>query len=87
MSALDATMTGVDDTWTWIDGIERMPAFLEEIRATRPDLVYTWGTSVTLGAVGAHDGIVQGRHITDIPVVFTLVRSSGLAKDSSAGGS
>lgn len=52
---------------------QRMPAFLEEIRATRPDLVYTWGTSVTLGAVGAHDGIVQGRHITDIPVVFTLV--------------
>jgi putative ABC transport system substrate-binding protein len=30
----------------------RMPGFIEEIRATRPDLIYTWGTSVTLGVVG-----------------------------------
>lgn len=51
----------------------RLPAFLDEIRATRPDLVYTWGTSVTLGVVGPHDGVVEGRHITDLPVVFTLV--------------
>lgn len=52
---------------------KRMPGFLEEIRALHPDLVYTWGTSVTLGAVGPYDGIVKGQHITDIPVVFTLV--------------
>ncbi len=51
----------------------RMPGFLDEIRSSRPDLVYTWGTSVTLGVVGPYDGVVQGRHITDIPVVFTLV--------------
>ena len=50
----------------------RMPGFLDEIRATRPDLVYTWGTSVTLGVVGPHDA-VQAQHISDIPVVFTLV--------------
>ena len=30
----------------------KMPGFIEEIRQTRPDLVYTWGTSVTLGVVG-----------------------------------
>jgi putative ABC transport system substrate-binding protein len=58
----------------------RMPAFLDEIRATRPDLIYTWGTSVTLGVVGPYDAVVPGQHITDIPVVFTLVASPALAK-------
>lgn len=58
----------------------RMPGFLAEIRATRPDLVYTWGTSVTLGVAGPHDAVVPGRHITDIPVVFTLVAAPRLAK-------
>jgi len=58
----------------------RMPGFLEEIRATKPDLIYAWGTSVTLGVVGPYDGIVKGQHITDIPVVFTLVAAPTLAK-------
>ncbi|HXN15355.1 MAG TPA: ABC transporter substrate-binding protein [Usitatibacter sp.] len=58
----------------------RMPGFLEEIRRTRPDLVYTWGTSVTLGVVGAYDDYDSQRHITDIPVVFTLVAAPVLAK-------
>jgi len=58
----------------------RMPGFLDEIRATRPDLVYTWGTSVTLGVVGPHDAVNPSQHITDIPVVFTLVASPTLAK-------
>ncbi len=58
----------------------RMPGFLEEIRATRPDLIYTWGTSVTLGVVGPYDGVVSGHHIVDTPVVFTLVAGPVLAK-------
>jgi putative ABC transport system substrate-binding protein len=58
----------------------RMAGFLDEIRATRPELVYTWGTSVTLGVIGAFDGINPSQHITDIPVVFTLVASPTLAK-------
>lgn len=58
----------------------RMAGFLEEIRATRPDLIYTWGTSVTLGVAGPYDGVVRGQHITDIPVVFTLVAGPVLAK-------
>ncbi len=57
----------------------RMQGFLDEIRATRPDLVYTWGTSVTLGVLGPYDAILP-QHITDIPVVFTLVASPTLAK-------
>jgi putative ABC transport system substrate-binding protein len=58
----------------------RMPGFLEEIRRTKPDLVYTWGTSVTLGVVGTFDNIDPQVHIQDIPVVFTLVAAPVLAK-------
>jgi putative ABC transport system substrate-binding protein len=58
----------------------RMPGFIEEIRRTRPDLVYTWGTSVTLGAIGTYDAVDPAIHITDIPVVFTLVAAPVLAK-------
>jgi len=58
----------------------RMPGFLEEIRRTRPDLVYTWGTSVTLGVVGPHDQPDRARNIGDIPVVFTLVAAPVQAK-------
>ena len=58
----------------------RMPGFIEEIRRTKPDLVYTWGTSVTLGVVGTYDNFDPQVHITDIPVVFTLVAAPVLAK-------
>jgi putative tryptophan/tyrosine transport system substrate-binding protein len=58
----------------------RMPGFLEEIRRTKPDMVYTWGTSVTLGVVGTYDQVDPQVHITDIPVVFTLVAAPVLAK-------
>ena len=58
----------------------RMPAFIEEIRATKPDIIYTWGTSVTLGVLGPYDAVDPAKHITDIPVVFTLVASPTLAK-------
>lgn len=59
---------------------DRLPALIQEIRATRPDLVYTWGTSVTLGIAGPHDAIDPSRHITDIPVIFTMVAAPVLAK-------
>ena len=58
----------------------RMPGFLEEIKRTRPDMIYTWGTSVTLGVVGTYDAYDPSTHITDIPVVFTLVAAPVLAK-------
>lgn len=57
----------------------RLPGFIDEIRSTRPDLIYTWGTSVTLGVVGPHNAANRSKYITDIPVVFTLVASPVLA--------
>ena len=58
----------------------RMPGFIDEIRRTKPDLIYTWGTSVTLGVVGTYDQVDPTQNITDIPVVFTLVAAPVLAK-------
>jgi putative tryptophan/tyrosine transport system substrate-binding protein len=58
----------------------RLPGIVEEIRAAKPDLIYAWGTSVTLGITGPHDAVVPAQHITDIPVVFTLVAAPTLAK-------
>jgi putative tryptophan/tyrosine transport system substrate-binding protein len=71
----------VDITWRDLNlDPTRLPGFIAEIRATKPDLVYTWGTSVTLGVVGTYDAVDPARHITDIPVVFTLVASPVGAK-------
>jgi len=58
----------------------RIPALLDEIRTMRPDLIYTWGTSVTLGVVGPYDTPTPEKYISDIPVVFTLVAAPALAK-------
>jgi putative tryptophan/tyrosine transport system substrate-binding protein len=58
----------------------RMPGFLAEIQRMKPDLVYTWGTSVTLGVVGPYDKVDTKTQVTDIPVVFTLVAAPMLAK-------
>ncbi|MBX9847385.1 MAG: ABC transporter substrate-binding protein [Xanthobacteraceae bacterium] len=47
--------------------------FVEEARRDRPDLLYTFGTTVTLDTVGAVGQVDPGRHITDIPVIFNIV--------------
>lgn len=51
----------------------RLPAVLAEARRTRPDLVYTWGTGVTLGTVGRWDAADRTPHLADLPVVFAMV--------------
>ncbi len=58
----------------------KIPALLDEIRRIKPDLIYTWGTSVTLGVVGSVDNAKDGKFIQDIPVVFTLVAAPVSAK-------
>ena len=50
-----------------------LPEMVARARELAPDLVYTWGTGVTLAAVGQHDDRDPGRHITDRPVIFTMV--------------
>lgn len=53
----------------------KVPAMVAEIKATRPDLVYSWGTPVTLGLVGPLDERDPARRVVEVPVVFTMVAS------------
>ena len=54
---------------------KKIPAMVAEIKQLKPDLVYAWGTPMTLGLVGAMGQAEPARHVTDIPVVFTMVAS------------
>lgn len=51
----------------------RVAGFVDEIRRGKPDLVVTWGTTVTQEAVGDWRHIDPQRHITDRPVLFMIV--------------
>ncbi|MBP2298712.1 ABC transporter substrate-binding protein [Azospirillum picis] len=58
----------------------KLPAIMEEIRDTRPDLIYSWGTPQTRALVGPYDDPDPRKYITDIPVVFTFVAAPTDAK-------
>ncbi len=65
--------------YIWRDaGQERakLAEFLREIRETRPDLVYAWGTSATLGLAGPYDQPTA----LSVPLVFALVAQPVAAK-------
>ncbi|MBT3238312.1 MAG: ABC transporter substrate-binding protein [Rhodospirillaceae bacterium] len=49
---------------------KKLPGFVKEIKQTRPDLVVTWGTSVSVGILGTYDAVNTEQNITDIPAVF-----------------
>lgn len=51
----------------------KLPAIIEEIKDTRPDLIYSWGTPQTRALVGPYDSADPRKNVTDIPVVFTFV--------------
>ena len=53
--------------------LRRVPGFIEEARTLRPDLVYTWGTGLTVAALGPWDAPDPRRHLTGIPAVFNIV--------------
>ena len=58
--------------------VSRLPSVIAEIRRVGPDLVYTWGTSVTLGIAGRDPELAKGPDdfppmILDRPVLFTMV--------------
>jgi ABC-type uncharacterized transport system substrate-binding protein/predicted MFS family arabinose efflux permease len=68
--------SGMDADVAVFDAAEdasKLPGIVDELRKTRPDLVITWGTKVTLGVVGSLDERNDPRFLSDIPVVFTVV--------------
>ena len=83
---------GIPVEITWRDialDPARLPGLVDEIRRERPDLVHTWGTGVTLGIAGRWDAPDDGRHVRDIPVVFSLVAApvgAGIVRDVRAPG-
>ena len=51
----------------------KVKEFVDEAKRNRPDLIYTFGTTVTLDTVGAIGEVDPSRHIVDIPVIFNIV--------------
>lgn len=43
--------------------------YIKEIRDIKPNLVYTWGTPITVAIAGTGKSIDPQKHITDIPVI------------------
>ena len=61
-------------TWRSTDGDnKRIPGYIAEIRAMKPDLVFVLSTDVALDVVGQYDKVDPAKHLTDIPVVFSQV--------------
>ncbi len=55
--------------------LDKLPGFIKEAKALRPDLVVTWGTSVTLAAFGPYDADNPAQYLpaANIPGVFMIV--------------
>ena len=51
----------------------RIAEIVAEIRAAKPDLVHTFGTSATAGIFGRHTDAQPGAHVEGIPGVFSIV--------------
>jgi putative ABC transport system substrate-binding protein len=69
--------------------VGKVPQLIAEARAMKVDLIYTWGTPITLAVAGKQGAVDPARHVTDIPVVFTMVASpqgSGLVKSLASSG-
>ena len=52
---------------------DRMFAHIAKVKREKPDLVVTWGTTVSLEALGTYDKVDPSRHIIGIPAVFMIV--------------
>lgn len=51
----------------------KLAGFIKQIKATHPDLVYTFGTTVTTVVAGTVNNHDPATHVTHIPVVFDIV--------------
>ncbi|MDK2124085.1 ABC transporter substrate-binding protein [Parachitinimonas caeni] len=57
----------------WSGKAEDSAKLVSDVRAAKPDLVYTWGTPTTLAIAGTYDTDAPQKYIRDIPIVFTTV--------------
>lgn len=69
--------------------LSRAPELVAEVRETRPDLLVTWGTGISLAMLGRHDATDDSAYIRDIPAVYLYVAEpvrSGLVADEFVSG-
>ena len=77
------TANGVDAAFILRDmenDRSRLPGYVQEIKALKPDLVYTQTTSVTRAVIGRLEEADAEKHILDIPIVFAMVSYPDRAK-------
>jgi len=70
------SQVGLDVTYVFADAEsdrENVANFPEDIRRIKPDLIYTFGTTVTLTIAGTEADANANDNITDIPIVFNIV--------------
>lgn len=51
----------------------KLPGFLEEAKSLNPDLVVTWGTTVSKAVIGTREEYGTSTKLGDIPVLFMIV--------------
>ena len=61
------------DTVRFSGRAEDAAALISQVRALKPDLIYSWGTGTTLALAGKYDAGPADPTIRDIPIVFTEV--------------
>ena len=69
--------------------IKRLPEFVKQVKASKPDLLVTWGTTVSLEMLGTTDNVDPAKHVTDIPALFMIASTpvgSKLVKSLNAPG-
>jgi putative tryptophan/tyrosine transport system substrate-binding protein len=49
-----------------------LPGFVKHVKATKPDLLVTWGTTVSLAMLGTTDTVDPAKHVTEIPALFMI---------------
>ena len=66
-----------------------LPQFVKQVKANKPDLLVTWGTTVSLAMLGTVENVDPAKHLTDIPALFMIASTpvgSGLVKSLNAPG-
>lgn len=53
--------------------LARLREHIAYVKREKPDLAVTWGTTVSLEALGTYDKVDPARHLVEMPVLFMIV--------------
>lgn len=62
---------------------KKIPEYIAHVKKTKPDLLITWGTAVSLQMLGTINNQDPAKHVTDIPALFMIASTpvgSGLVR-------